>query len=156
MVDKELTFLAKNEKYAFIKWQDSKGTLGRRLVYFDGSKLKYGDPAEIIPTAGGKDFKPFIDAALSEGGFNRQGYGFFFGYLAPSFDDDGIKENEVSIHYGGVDNMILKKDFYELCLLLCEAKINGLDLHEDTEVSNEDLLDYKAKLEEKIAKYSPL
>ena len=154
MVDKKLVLFSKNEKYAFIKWQDSQATLGRKLVYSNGENLKYGDPAEIISVAGGKEFNPFIQSALSEGGYYKEHYNFIFGYQPADYENEEIKENDVKIHYAGVDNTITKKEFYDMCLLLCDAKLNGLDLIEDKEVSREDLVSIKSQLKEKIKIYS--
>ena len=150
MVDKELIFLAKNQKYAFIQWEDGKGMLGMKIVYSSGNTLEYGDSAEIISVAGGNEFKPFMDSVISEGGLYKEHCSFIFGYQPSDYENEEIKENEVKIHYAGVDNTISKKDFYELCLLLCDAKLNRLDLIQDNEVKREDLVSIKSQLEDKI------
>jgi hypothetical protein len=147
MVDKELIFLAKNEKYAFIKWEDSQGNIGNKLVYSNGDDLRYGDPAEIIPVAGGEGFKQFMESALSESGYYREHYSFTFGYKPADFDSKEIKDTEVKTHYAGVDNTISKKEFYELCLLLCNAKMQAS--HKNS-IEEEELKFVKSQLEQKI------
>lgn len=152
MVDKKLNFLANNNKYGVVEnsFTNRPNTIGK-IVYEDGSPLKYGDQAEIFSVLNLDDeFNLFIQSALSEIYYTKNDSHFIFGYQPADYENEEIKENDVKIHYAGVDNTITKKEFYELCLLLCEAKLNGLDIQEDTEVSREDLLQIKSQLAEKI------
>lgn len=151
MVDKGLGFINNNGKYGYLKEVSQQSKIVHRLTYFDGEYLAYGDPAEIFTAASsGEDFLRFMQSALSEGGYYREHYNFVFGYQPADYENAEIKENEVRIHYAGVDNTMSKKDFYELCLLLCDAKLIGLDINEDKAVRREELQLIKAQLENKI------
>jgi hypothetical protein len=151
MVDKELNFVVRNEQYGYRKEANQQNEIVHRLTYSDGKYLAYGDPAEIFSAvSSGAEFIIFMQSALFESGFYKEHYNFTLGYQPADFENEEIKENEVKIHYAGVDNTISKKEFYDLCLLLCDAKLNGLDLIEDKEVSRDELLSIKSQLEEKI------
>jgi hypothetical protein len=152
MVDKKLNFLSRNSKYAVIEIDNTNrpNTIGK-IIYSNGEPLEYGDIAEIFSVLNlEEEFIPFIKSALSETYFTKEHYGFIFGYQPASFDDDEIKENEVKIHYAGVDNTILKKEFFELCILLCEAKLVNPN---KGVVTDEELLQIKSQLEEKLKIY---
>lgn len=150
MVDKGLIFLAKSNRYSVLKSnQTSINGIGK-IVYSDGTDLSYGDPAEIFGVLNiENEFYDFINSALTKGSFTRQYYGFLFG---PYFDYDSgeIKDSEVGMIYAGVENKIPKKDFFELCLLLCNAKLNGMDIIEDNEAKKEDILQFKFEIEERL------
>jgi hypothetical protein len=147
MVDNTIILFKTNE-YALVQYMHPDYGLGRKFVYSDGKDLVYGDKAEILGAVlGGVNFLEFIDGALSETYFSREHYWYTCGYQPADFDNEEIKGNEVRIHYAGVDNTILKKDFYELCLLLCEAKEYSLDYKEEFK---KELQQMKSQLEEKI------
>ena len=150
MVDKKLSFLSKNSNYGVVLKSNPLQNIEHNLLYSDGSNLKYGDPAEIFGAIREKDFTHFIDCAITESYYTKDDSHFILGYQPADYENEEIKENEVKIHYAGVDNSIAKKEFYKLCILLCDAKLNGLDLIEDKEVSREELQSIKIKLEEKI------
>lgn len=151
MVDKELNFVARNEKYGYLKEVNLQNKIVHRLTYSNGKHLAYGDPAEIFSAvSSGVEFITFIQSALFESGYYKEHYNFTFGYQSADYENEEIKENEVRIHYAGVDNITTKKEFYELCLLLCDAKLNGLDIIEDNEVKQEQLLSFKSQLEDKV------
>ncbi len=148
MVDNTIKTLFKAKEYALIEYKRPDGDTSKKFVYADGKNLAYGDKAEILGAVlGGINFLEFINGALSETYFSREHYWFTCGYQSADFDNEEIKENEVRIHYAGVDNTILKKDFYELCLLLCEAKKYSLDYKEEFE---KEILQIKAQLYDKI------
>jgi hypothetical protein len=147
MVGKKLNFTAKNEKYGFLRDKNTQGELINRFVYSNGEKLEYGDPAEIISAVAGEEFIPFMKAAISEGRYYKEHYWFVFGYQPADYDDDEIKESDVRIHYAGVDNTISKMAFYELCLLLCEAKFKPKDLDSD---DFRQIHEIKCQIEEKL------
>lgn len=152
MVDKELKFLSTNDKYGVVEntFTNKSNTIGK-IVYSNGEPLKYGDEAEIFGVLNlEEEFNPFMKSGLSEAYFSREHYWYTFGYQPADYENEEIKATDVKIHYAGVDNIITKKEFYELCLLLCEAKLNGLDLIEDKEVCREELLSIKTQLEEKM------
>jgi hypothetical protein len=140
--------LFNTKQYALIRDVRNNGDIISKFVYADGKDLSYGDKAEILGAViGDVNFLDFIKGVLSETYFTREHYWFTFGYQPSDFDSEEIKDNEVRIHYAGVDNTILKKDFYELCLLLCEAKRYSLDYKE--EFHNE-LAEIRSQLEDKI------
>jgi len=120
MVDKELIFLDKNEKYGIIKLQHDYN----QVVFCDGQRLRYGDPAELFSAITEEEFILFVETAIASGHYIKEHYGFVFGYQPADFDNDEIKENEVKIQYADVVNIISKTAFYKLCLLLCNAKLN--------------------------------
>jgi hypothetical protein len=150
MVDKELNFISKNSHYGIVLKTNPFQNIEHNVLYSDGSNLKYGDPAEIFGAITEKEFVPFMECAISESYYTKEHFHFMLGYQPADYENEEIKKNEVKIYYAGVDNTISKKEFYELCLLLCDAKLNGLDLIEDKEVSREDLISIKTQLEEKI------
>jgi hypothetical protein len=150
MVDKELSFLSKNSSYKIVLKSNPLQNVEHNVLYSDGSNLKYGDPAEIFGAITEKEFAEFMECAILERYYTKDHYHFILGYQPADYENDEIKENNVKIHYAGVDNTITKIEFYELCLLLCEAKLNGLDLIEDKAVKLEDLLSIKSQLAEKI------
>lgn len=147
MVDKELVFLSKNSVYGVIKKTNPFQKIEHNIVYANGTGLKYGDSAEIFGALGENEIVPFMESAISEGDYYKEHYNFVFGYQPADFENEEIKENEVRIHYAGVDNTISKKAFYDLCLLLCEAKEYSLDYKEEI---RKELLRIKSKLQEKI------
>ena len=148
MVDKELKFLAKNNIYGIILKSNPFQNIEHNILYSNGEKLKYGDPAEIFSAISENEFNSFMQSAISGFYFIREHYWFTFGYQPSDYDNQEIKENEVRIHYAGEDNTILKKDFYELCLLLCDAKLNSLTTN--IEIKRIELLSIISQLEYKI------
>jgi hypothetical protein len=153
MVDKELNFLSMNDEYGVIEndFTNRPNTIGK-IVYSNGESLKYGDKAEIFGILNlEEEFIPFMSSAISETYFSQQHSGFAFGYQPADYENKEIKENEVRIYYIEVENTIQKKDFYELCLLLCDAKIKT---ENKGNITNEELLQIKSQLEEKIKIYS--
>jgi hypothetical protein len=150
MVDKKLSFLSNNSNYGIVLKSNPFQNIEHNLLYYDGSNLKYGDPAEIFGAIREKDFMHFMYCAITESYYTKDDHHFIFGYQPADYENEEIKENEVKIHYAGVDNTITKKEFYDLCLLLCDAKLNGLDLIEDKEVSRDEIISIKTQLEEKI------
>lgn len=147
MVDKKLNYLSRNSSYGIIEKTNPLQNIDYNIVYADGAKLQYGDPAEIFGAITDNEFISFLESSLSESSFTREHYWYTFGYQPADFDNEEIKENEVQIHYAGVDNSITKKDFYKLCLLLCDAKLNGI---ESKEIDKEKILLFKIKLSEKL------
>lgn len=153
MVDKELNFLSRNSKYAVIEIDNTNrpNTIGK-IIYSNGEPLRYGDVAEIFGVLNlEEEFIPFIKSALTESGYYKEHYSFIFGYEPADFENEEIKENDVRIHYAGCDNTILKKEFFELCILLCEAKLVNSN---KGNITNEELLQIKFQLEEKLKIYS--
>ncbi len=146
-MDKKLNFSVKNKKYGFLQIVRNDKQVNK-LVYVDGSDLNYGDPAEIIPVVAGSDFISFIKAVINNTEFSREHYWFSFGYQPSDFDNEEIKANEVRIHYAGVDNTILKNDFYEMCILLCDFKLKYPS--KDLKVSYQDIHNMKLQLEKKL------
>ncbi len=154
MVDKKLRFLSKNSNYGVVLKSNPFQNIEHNVVYSDGSNLKYGDEAEIFGAIREKDLKHFMQCSITENYYTKDDSHFIFGYQPADYENEEIKENDVKIHYAGVDNTISKKEFYDLCLLLCDAKLNGLDLIGDKEVSREELLSIKSQIEEKIKNFS--
>jgi hypothetical protein len=153
MVDKELNFLVKDEKYAFLIELENNNQI-YRLVYSNGQPLKYGDPGEIFTAFGSiAEFYEFMQTAIDETHFGREHYGFFFGYYPATQDNIEIKETEVYINYAGVSNIILKKDFYELCILVCQAQIKRIEMNFGAVLDLNYLQDTIAKLQDKLKKY---
>jgi hypothetical protein len=150
MVDKKLSFLSKNSNYGVVLKSNPFQNIEHNVVYSDGSNLKYGDEAEIFGAIREKDLMHFMQCAITENYYTKDDSHFIFGYQPADYENEEIKENDVKIQYAGVNNTITKKEFYDLCLLLCDAKLNGLDLIEDKEVSREQLLSIKSQIEEKI------
>ncbi|NDP23163.1 MAG: hypothetical protein GZ091_19105 [Paludibacter sp.] len=150
MVDKELNFLSKNTSYGVVDRINPIQNIEHNIVYSDGSKLGYGDKAEIFGAISNIELISFMDSVLSNNNYTKEHYWITFGYQPASFDDEEIKDREVRIHYAGVDNTIPKKDFYELCLLLCMAKLNGFDLNEVKNLKQEELKLIKVRLEKKV------
>ena len=150
MVDKGLIFITKNDKYAIIKndFNNRPNTIGK-IIYSNGESLNYGDAAEIFGVLNlEEEFTPFLELALSEMHFSREHYGFIFGYQPADYENEEIKVGEVRIHYSGVDNTITKKEFYELCLLMCNAKLKTIS--SDSDITEQELFSIKSQLEEKI------
>ena len=148
MVDNSIKMLFKSKQYAYVQYVHPMGQITRKFVYANGKDLDYGDKAEILSAVvGAGNFLDFMKGALSETYFTREHFWFTCGYQPADFDNEEIKQREVRIHYAGVDNTILKKDFYEMCLLLCEAKKYSLDYKETFE---DELFQIKLQLEEKI------
>lgn len=147
MVDNTIRTLFNSEHYAYIEYMHPIGEVAKKFVYSDGKDLEYGDKAEILDAVMGKDFSDFIKGVLSETYFTREHYWFTFGYQPADYDNEEIKESEVRIHYAGVDNTISKKEFYDLCLLLCDAKLNLLN---KDDITNKELTLIKTKLEGKL------
>jgi hypothetical protein len=154
MVDKELNFLVKNEKYGYLIESRTESNFVNRLVYNNGENLKYGDPAEIFPVSvSSENFNDFMNAAIDETHFGREHYGFFFGYYPATQDNIEIKETEVYINYAGVSNIILKKDFFESSILACQAQIRRIELNVSSPHELSILQDTVAKLQDKLKKY---
>lgn len=154
-MDKELKFLSTNNKYGVIEnnFTTKANTIGK-IVYLNGETLKYGDEAEIFGVLNlEEEFKPFMESALSEGDYHKEHYSFIFGYQPVDFENEEISESEVKIRYAGIDNTLSKKQFYELCLLLCDAKLNGFNLIKTVYISREELLSIKSQLKEKHKQY---
>jgi hypothetical protein len=148
MVDNSIEVLFKSKQYAYVQYGHPIGQIAKKFIYANGKDLEYGDKAEILSAVvGDGSFWDFIKSALSETYFTREHFWFTCGYQPTDFDNEEIKQGEVRIHYAGVDNTILKRDFYELCLLLCEAKKYSLDYKEELE---NELLQIKLQLEEKL------
>jgi hypothetical protein len=148
MVDNTIKTLFKSDKYAYVEYRRSDGEVGRKFVYANGKDLLYGDEAEILGAVMGKDFSPFIHSVLDQNHFTREHYGFTFGFQPADFDNEEIKVNEVRIYYADVENTITKKDFYELCLLMCNAKLKTIS--SDSDITEQELFSIKSQLEEKI------
>lgn len=148
MVDKKLDFLSKNEKYAVVLKTNPLQNIEHSIVYVDGKELSYGDPAEIFGVLNLEgDFFPFMNSAIAENQYIKEHYGFIFGYRPSDYDNTEIKQNDVRVYYAGVENTISKIDFYELCLLLCKAK---LEMQNRDEKTKDELRLVKTQLEEKV------
>jgi hypothetical protein len=148
-MDSRITIF-KSKQYAYIEFLHPTGKIARKFVYANGEDLQYGDKAEILGAVIGKDFLPFINSVLTENHFTRENYGFTLGFQPADFDNEEIKENEARIYYADFENTTSKIELYELSLLLCNAKINRLDIREDEDVKREQLLSIKSQLEAKI------
>jgi hypothetical protein len=154
MVDKELNFLSKNRSYGIISKINPMQNIGHNIIYANGEALKYGDVAEIFGAITDNDLLSFFKSSITEEYISREHYGVEFGYQPADYENEELRENEIKIHYIEVENTVTKKSFYELCLLLCDAKLNGLDFQEDGEENKEELLQIKSQLVEKIKIYS--
>jgi hypothetical protein len=149
MVDNTV-IIFKSKDYAYIQFLHPMGEMARKFVYADGTDLVYGDKAEILGAVMGKDFLPFVKSVLNGKHFTREHYGYTLGFQSADFDNAEIKDDEVRVYYADVENTISKQEFYKLCLFLCDAKLNSLNLQVDKEVTREDLVQIKSQLEEKI------
>jgi hypothetical protein len=147
MVDNTIKILFEYCGYAYVEYRRSDGNIGKKFVYADGTDLLYGDKAEILGAVMGKDFSPFINSVLDQKHFTREHYGFTFGFQPADFDNEEIKANEVRIYYADVENTITQRDFYDLCLLLCNAKLKTITT---SDVTEQELFSIKSQLEEKI------
>jgi hypothetical protein len=153
MVDKKLKFISKNDKYGVVEnaFSNRLNSIGK-IVYSNGEPLKYGDKAEIFGILNlEEEFFPFMNSAISETYFSQEHSSVAFGYQHADYENKEIKENEVRIYYIEVENTITKKEFYELCLLLCDAKLKSPN---KIGITNEELTLIKSQLEEKIKFYS--
>jgi hypothetical protein len=151
MVDKELNFLSKNNSYGVIDKINPMQNIEHNIIYADGTALKYGDFAEVFGAISNHDLLPFFESSITEMYFSREHYGITYGYQPADYENEEINESEVRIYFAEMENRVTKKDFYELCLLLCEAKLNSIGKSgEDKVVKREELLSIKSQLEEKI------
>jgi hypothetical protein len=154
MVDNSIKIIFKSDCYAYVQFTHPTGQLAKKFVYANEKDLEYGDKAEILGSVMGKDFLPFINSVLAQKHFTREHYGYTLGFQPADFDNQEIKESEARVYYADVENTISKRELFELTLLLCEAKLNSLDLHEDKEVYREELLQIKSQLVEKLKQYT--
>lgn len=151
MVDRPMKILFKGKEYSYVEYQHPNPEYGMRkkFIYATGEDVAYGDKADMFWTIIEKDFVPFMEAVISGNHFCREHYSYTFGYYPGDIDDEEIQENEVCLEFHYNDNIITKKYFYELCVFLCDSKLNTVAM-EDTEFK-EKIADFKVALQEKIA-----
>jgi hypothetical protein len=152
MVDKNLTFIAKDNNYGIIKKINPMQNIEYNVLYSDGNTLKYGDSAEIFGAIKNSDFLEFMKAAVDETQFGREHYGFLFGYYPATLDNIEIKENEVYVGYAGVVNIVSKSDFYKLCLLVCQAQVALNQMNLVSPLEQNQLHDILSQLQDKLKK----
>jgi hypothetical protein len=150
MVDKELKFLSENSTYGIVNKVNPMQNIDHNIIYIDGTSLKYGDAAEIFGAIRDNQLHDFFESVISETYFSREHYSLIFGYQPADYENKEIKEDEVRIYYIDIENTVLKKDFYKLCLLLCEAKMKTTI---NKNITGEEFILIKSQLEEKINYY---
>jgi hypothetical protein len=122
-----------------------------KFMYSDGRSLDYQDPAIIFQAISWKDTIIFLSNAIDKKTYMEEYKSFTFGERIFSSDLPDLKPDELNVFYIDTDYTITKKLFYELCLLMCQAKLNCIRKFELKEIVDDN---YILKLEELFSIFS--
>ena len=98
-----------------------------KLVYNTGEDLKYEDPALLFQSISLEKTLLFLSRAIEESYYTEEYKSSVFGPIPEDYDNKEIKANEVRIFYVDMEYTISKKQFYDLCLLLCKMRLIGIE-----------------------------